>query len=229
MKNIALILASGTGSRMGLNIPKQFYKILGKTVLEYSVSAFQNHKDIDEIIVVSNPDFIDLTTSIVDKNVFTKVSNIIKGGKTRQESSYIGVHKIDNENANVLIHDAVRPFVSNKIISDCVNALDKYSAVNTTVETTDTIIEINDDNLIKSVPQRKYLRRCQTPQCFKVNLIKKAHNLALENGFNSATDDCSLILKYNLADIFVINGSENNIKITYPADIITAENILKSL
>ena len=176
MKNYALILASGTGSRTGLDIPKQFYKIKNKTVLEYSINAFEINKKIDEIIIVSNPDFIELTKEIIVSNNYKKVSKIISGGKTRQESSCIGVNSIKDDAANVLIHDAVRPFITQKIIDDCINSLKRFSAVNVAIESSDTIIEINEKNIIKSVPNRNVLRRCQTPQCFDINLIKKAHN-----------------------------------------------------
>lgn len=225
MKNIALILASGTGERAGLNIPKQFALIRNKTILEYSIDAFSNNENIDYIIVVSNPNFLNETKDIVEKNKYLKVSKVIPGGKTRQESSYIGVNSINESNAKVLIHDAVRPFISDEIINECIFALDKYKAVNVAIDSSDTIIEVDDNNIIKSVPNRKYLRRCQTPQCFDLQLIKQAHELAKQNNV-SVTDDCGLVINFNLADIYVVNGNTDNIKITYPDDIKIAELIL---
>lgn len=229
MKNYAIILASGSGSRAGLDIPKQFYKLNGKTILEYAVQAYDSHCSIDSVIVVSNPDFADLTKEIINKSGFKKVIKVVNGGLTRQESSCCGVFAVEEENSNVLIHDAVRPFVTPKIISDCIDALGKYNAVNTAVECSDTIIEIDENNFIKNVPIRSQLKRCQTPQCFKTHIIKTAHNLAKNENYNSATDDCSLILKYKLSKIFVVNGSENNIKITYPSDLKEAEHIARNL
>lgn len=226
MKIYAIILASGTGSRSGLNIPKQFYKINNKTVLEYSVTAFQEHPLIDEIIVVSNPDFIDLTCEITNNGRFTKVTKIIEGGKTRQESSFKGLSQISDINSKVLIHDAVRPFVSGKIITDCINSLDKYKAVNVAIPSSDTVIQVDENNLIKKVLNRSELRRCQTPQAFETSIIKKAHDLANKNNDGPATDDCGLVIKYNLADVYVVEGSDKNIKITYPADIKTAERFI---
>lgn len=225
MKHIAIILASGTGSRSGLNIPKQFYKINGKSVLDYSIEAFQNNTNIDEIIVVSNPNFTDLTKEITFK--YSKVKNVLIGGKTRQESSYNGVFSIDDKNVNVLIHDAVRPFITQEIINRCIETLKTYNAVNVAIESSDTIIEVDENNIIKSLPNRKFLRRCQTPQCFNIELIKKAHILASNDKNAVITDDCGLVLRYNLADIYVINGDENNIKITYPSDIKLAEEFIK--
>ena len=228
MKHFAIILASGTGSRSGLNIPKQFYKLKDKTILEYSIEIFENHKKIDNIIVVSNPNFIDLTKEIIEKNNYKKVKKILPGGSTRQKSSYIGVNAIDDKDVKVLIHDAVRPFVSQQIIDNCILALDKYNAVNVAIESSDTILEIDENNFIKNIPNRKNLMRCQTPQCFNLTTIKQAHELANNDPNYTATDDCGLILKYNLDKVFIVKGDEKNIKITYPSDLTIAENILEN-
>jgi len=219
MKNIALILASGTGARSGLNRPKQFYEVGGKTLLEHAVSAFDAHTGIDEILVVSHPDFIEKTTELVRN--FKKVSRVLAGGATRQESSYNGVFAI-GEADNVLIHDAVRAFVSQEIISACLEGLEKYEAVCTVSETPDTILEIDESGKITAVPQRKFLRCAQTPQCFKLDLIKHAHKLAREKN-QTVTDDCGLILANNLAEIYIVKGSPANRKITYPEDLEFAQ------
>ena len=141
MKNYAIILASGTGSRSGLNIPKQFFKIKNKTLLEFSIEAFQFNEKIDAIIVIANPDFIDLTKQLANK--YSKIVKIICGGETRQQSSYNGVMSITDTEANILIHDAVRPFVSQKIINECIKALSQYNAINVAIESSDTILEID--------------------------------------------------------------------------------------
>ena len=105
-------------------------------------------------------------------------------------------------------------------------ALDEYKAVNVAVESSDTILEIDNDNCIKSIPQRKYLRRVQTPQGFDLQIIKKAHELALQKKDLFFTDDCGLVKEFDLAKIKVIEGEEFNIKITYPSDIKIAKNII---
>lgn len=227
MKYYAIILASGTGSRSGLDIPKQFYKLKNKTILEYSIEIFEKHQNIDNIIVVSNPDFIDLTKEIIEKNNYKKVKKLLPGGSTRQKSSYIGVSSINDAEAKVLIHDAVRPFVSKQIIDDCISALDKYNAVNVAIESSDTILEVDENNFIKSIPNRKSLMRCQTPQCFNLATIKQAHEFANNDSNYTATDDCGLVLRYKLDKVFIVKGDEKNIKITYPSDLIIAENILE--
>lgn len=225
MKNIAIILASGTGERFGENIPKQFYQFEGKTLLEHSIDAFEKNKNIDEIILVTNPKFRDLAENILNKNDYKKITKVLNGGKTRVESSYIGTSEAPEE-ANVLIHDAVRAFVTQKIIDDNIEALKKHEAVGTAIESIDTIIQVDENNVITAIPPRKFLKRVQTPQSFRANLIKKAHELALKDENASFTDDCGLILRYNLAPIHIVDGDEINLKITQKNDLKIIENLL---
>lgn len=216
LKNYAIILSSGSGSRFGGDIPKQFTEIRGKTILEHSVLAFESAIGIDEIIVVVTPKYIDLANDIIKKAEFKKVSTIIKGGATRKESSYLGVSSVPDDEANVLIHDCARPFVSQKIIANCIEALKKYDAVNVAIPAIDTVLKVKD-GFIEQIPKRSELMYCQTPQCFKLSLIKKAHELSKYD--SDFSDDCGLILKHNLAPIFIVEGSSENIKITYQTDI----------
>ena len=225
MKNIAIILASGTGERFGEKIPKQFYKFEGKTILEHSVDAFENNKNIDEIILVTNPKFRDLAEEILKNNDYKKVTKLLNGGKTRVESSYVGASEAPEE-SNVLIHDAVRAFVTQKIIDDNIEALKKYEAVGTAIDTVDTIIQVDKNNVITAIPPRKFLKRVQTPQSFRANLIKKAHEMALKDEDANFTDDCGLILRYNLAPIHIVDGDELNIKITHKNDLNVIKNML---
>lgn len=225
MKNIAIILASGTGERFGENIPKQFYQFEGKTLLEHAIDAFEKNKNIDEIILVTNPKFRDLAENILNKNDYKKITKVLNGGKTRVESSYIGTSEAPEE-ANVLIHDAVRAFVTQKIIDDNIEALKNYEAVGTAIESIDTIIQVDENNVITAIPPRKFLKRVQTPQSFRANLIKKAHELALKDENASFTDDCGLILRYNLAPIHIVDGDELNIKITHKNDLNIIKNML---
>lgn len=222
-KNYAIILASGTGSRFGSEVPKQFLKINNKTILELSIEAFENNLEIDEIIVVITPEYKNLAEEILARNTYKKVSKILKGGETRKDSSSIGVSSIEESNANVLIHDCARPLVSQKIITDCIKALETYQAVNVAIPATDTTIEV-ENNIIKRVLNRSKLMLCQTPQCFRISTIKKAHELAKNDA--SFTDDCSLVVKYNLSDVYVVDGDVKNIKITYADDIYIAQKIL---
>ncbi len=224
-KVYSIILASGKGERFNSNKPKQFLEIEGKTILEHTLDVFENNNLIDEIILVINPLYRDLAEEVI-KN-YRKITKILDGGKTRKDSSFIGVNSIDDNNAKVLIHDAVRPFVPERIIKDCVAALDRYRAVGVAIKSADTIIRINDENIIESIPERKYMMRIQTPQAFRLGVIKKAHELTLQDENTGFTDDCGLVVKYSLTDVYVVNGEETNIKITYPEDIYLAEKIIK--
>ncbi|MBO6271593.1 2-C-methyl-D-erythritol 4-phosphate cytidylyltransferase [bacterium] len=217
MKNVALILASGTGSRCGLNYPKQFAQINGKTVLEYTIEKFENNSSIDSIYLVTNEEYVSKVSDL-SKN-YSKVVSVVKGGETRKDSSYNGIFSIKESECNVLIHDGVRPFVSDEIINRCVEALKTKDAVCVTIDSTDTIFNIDERGIIKDIPNRNFIKRAQTPQCFKLSVIKKAHQLANSDKHCYVTDDCGLIMHYNLADIYTIDGSIENIKITYKEDL----------
>ena len=223
LKNYGIILASGIGSRYSSDIPKQFVKIAGKTVLEHTLDVFENSLYIDEIILVITPDYRHVAEGILLKNNYKKISKLLNGGETRKESSSIAIHSIEDEEANVLIHDCARPFVSQRIIKDCVEALKTYQAVDVAIPCTDTVIKVKD-GIIENIPNRHELMCSQTPQCFKLSLIKKVHKLSEKD--NTFTDDCSIIMKYNPADIYIVTGEAENIKITYPDDIYIAEQIL---
>lgn len=224
MKNYAIILSSGKGTRYSSKIPKQFVKIAGKTIFEHSIEAFQNSKYIDAIIVVITPEYRDYAEEILSNNKYNKVISLLNGGEIRKESSYIGVNFIKDDEANVLIHDCARPLVTQRIIKDCVKALDKYNAVNVAIPSTDTVITVKD-NFIESIPERENLMQSQTPQCFKLSLIKKAHELSKND--KNFTDDCGLVVKYKLSNIYIIKGDTENIKITYSSDLNLAKEILK--
>ena len=224
MKNIAVILASGIGKRAGFGVPKQFMNLGGKTVLEHSIGAFENNSLIDEIIVVSHSDYKDYTKQLIKKALFKKVSLVVCGGETRKDSSYNGITAIKESDAKVLIHDAVRPFVTDRMINDCIKKLDEFDAVTTAVESVDTLVKVND-NIIESIPKRSLFRRVQTPQGFKLNVIKQAHYMANQSKDFIFTDDCGLVQHFELCQIAVVQGDEKNIKITYPNDIKIAELI----
>ena len=143
------------------------------------------------------------------KNSYKKVTKLLNGGAIRKESSFIGINAVDDEEANVIIHDCARPFLSQRIIDDCVNALEKYSAVDVAIPSADTIIKVKND-IIQKIPERKFLKRGQTPQCFKLSVIKKAHELSKND--SNFTDDCGLIVKYGLGEVYVVEGEGENIK-----------------
>ena len=223
--NISIILASGSGERFAGDIPKQFIKLAGLPVIVHTLKEFQKNSLIDKIIVVTNKEYIDDVWGYIRRYNLSKVEKVLIGGKTRQESSFVGLNSC-NDKDYVIIHDAVRPFVTQKIINDVVNAAIKYNAVDTAIPSADTIIKIDDNNFIKEIPNRSFLRRGQTPQGFKFNLIKEAHLKAIKDGITNSTDDCSLVLRMGIP-VYVVDGDEQNIKITYPIDLHIADKLFQ--
>lgn len=233
MKNVAIILAGGVGQRLGLNQPKQFLKIAGKTVLEHTVTVFQKHPQIDEIAIVIHHNYENKVAEMVNNNGWTKVKKILSGGVERYESSLIAIRAYQNlaatEAVNMIFHDAVRPLISDRIIDDTIRSLQQYEAVDVAVPAVDTIIELQHTKpVISVIPERKYLNRGQTPQAFRFKTIAKAYEFALKDPTFTATDDCGVVRKY-LPDvsIFVVQGEERNIKLTYPEDIYLLDKLFQ--
>lgn len=226
--NSVVILLSGTGTRLGQSLPKQFIELKGSPLFSYSLTAFEKNKLIDEIILVVNPLFIDLVKEYLNKQAhfFLKPIIIIAGGDTRQKSSYLGVSAITSINSKVLIHDAVRPFIKQSIIDECISKLLYFQAISTVLPVSDTLYLIDREDKIVDIPVRENYLRAQTPQGFNLETIITAHHLAIKDDITNAPDDCYLVKKYNLADIGLVEGDTNNIKVTYPIDIDIAETIL---
>lgn len=226
-KNLTIILAGGSGIRLSKKSPKQFLHLTGKPIIAHTIEKFETHPGIDHIFIVTHPEYLDQTAALVEKNGYKKVKKVLKGGETRQESSYNGITAGEEDYENVLIHDAARPFITHNIIDELIRKLGCFAAVVPGIPSADTIIKIDEGQLVEEIPDRTFLRRVQTPQAFKLTLIKKAHRLALDNNIQNVSDDCSLVLKFELADICFVPGSPDNIKITYPRDLILAGEIAK--
>ena len=228
MKNIAIILAGGSGSRFGADMPKQFLQVAGKMIIEHTIDAFERHPMIDEIAIVSRADYMEEMREMVKKDGYVKVTHVLQGGKERYHSSLAAIEAFTDDDDNLLIHDGVRPLVSERIITDCVKALAEYEAVDVAVPTTDTIIELNEDGSIARIPQRRLLRNAQTPQCFRRRVIAGAFRLALQDPDFFPTDDCSIVLKYMPeVAIKVVDGEPSNIKVTYKSDLEMVERRLR--
>src|SRR6476469_9207977 len=232
-KNIAVILAAGSGTRSGFDIPKQMMKLAGKPIVEHTISNFQNCTSIDEIIVVTSADCIGKIEDIVTNRSFTKVKKIINGGRERYESSLAAINAVDpgleEIEIKLIFHDAVRPLVSDRIIRDVVQALEYYNAVDVVVPTTDTIISADPiTNTIDAVPDRSRLRNGQTPQGFNWKTIKSAYDLALKDPDFKTTDDCGVVFKYLPEEkVYLITGENNNIKLTYKEDLHVIDKLVQ--
>lgn len=221
MRNIAIILAGGTGSRVGGNKPKQLLPLQdGRTILEHSVDAFEQAPDIDEVAIVMHPDWLSEAEQLRSRNSWEKVTRVIPGGKERWESS---VHAIEaykeEQDGALLLHDAARPFVSQQIIADVCRALRTHAAVTVAVPVTDTLYQVNEDT-VKQIPNRADFMRAQTPQAFHLNILREAFRRALSEGQMIVTDDAGVVHRYMPEQpIYIVPGDEDNKKITYERDL----------
>ena len=228
MHNIAVILAGGTGSRVGGATPKQFMPMAdGRSILEHSVDAFEASPYIDEIAVVMHPDYIDSLQKLCKKNAWRKVTRIIPGGCERWESSWHAIlAHLDFSSSlegrtevGLLFHDAARPFVSQRIIADVCQALETHEAVTVAVPSTDTIY-ITENNRLIDMPPRETVWRAQTPQAFHLETIAEAFRKAVEQGNIAATDDIGILHHYSPeVPVYIVPGEEQNRKITYREDL----------
>lgn len=222
MRNIAIILAGGIGSRVGGATPKQLLPLEdGRSVLEHAVDAFEQAPCIDEIAIVMHPEWMDEAKDICEKNDWSKVAQIIPGGNERWESSWHALLAyIDaDEHTALWFHDAARPFVSQRILADIATALEQHDAVTVAVPVTDTLYRVADSH-VKDIPARSEYMRAQTPQAFHFDIVFQAYAQAVADDSLSATDDAGIVRKYAPGcKIFIVAGDETNRKITYKEDL----------
>lgn len=229
MRNIGVILAGGTGNRFQQSVPKQFFKVAGKTVIEHTIDAFQKNSLIDEIAIVTNVMCEREIEAMVLANKWSKVKKILLGGKERYHSSLSAIEAYSDEECNLIFHDAVRPLVSQQIINDVIKALDTHNAIDVAVPATDTIIQVdNEGAFIEDIPNRKMLRRGQTPQAFKLSVIKRAYEIALKDPNFVSSDDCGTVVKYLPQEkVYVVPGEEMNVKLTYKEDSFLIDKLFQ--
>ena len=226
MKHIAIVLAGGSGRRMGNALPKQFLKVNERMIIEHTIDAFERSVRIDEIAVVTHPDYVEEMKGIIAANAWKKVGRVLLGGKERTDSTLSALRAYTEGDDRLLIHDGVRPLVSQEIIENVCDALMTCDAVNVVIPAVDTIIEVKDGAMV-AAPKRENLRQVQTPQGFKRAVLAQAFDRALEDPAFVATDDCGVVFKYAPdTTIKIVDGDTTNIKITYKEDLEFAKKIL---
>jgi ribitol-5-phosphate 2-dehydrogenase (NADP+) / D-ribitol-5-phosphate cytidylyltransferase len=237
MQVVAVVLAGGSGHRFGGDLPKQLRVLAGRTVIEHSIAAFDQAPGVDSIMVVMPPGLAAAAGDLLAAGDYRKVARVIEGGVARTDSTQCAIEALleagqagADADCSVLFHDAARPLIDQRIIADCVDALSTHQAIGVAVPSSDTIVEVTD-GVVTAMPRRDALARFQTPQGFRLSLIRHAYQLAAADpGFGElpATDDCGIVHRY-LPDVPVrlVPGSERNIKITYPDDLHVAETLLR--
>lgn len=214
---------------MGGKLPKQFLSLGGRRVVEWSVDAMERSLLIGAIEIVVNPDYRDLMEKIAASNGWRKVERIVDGGRERNESVRNAVKALGGENVNVLVHDAARPLISQAVIERVCNALLQHRAVGVAIPMVDTVWKVESD-IVTGAPDRKELWRAQTPQGFRLDVLREAYlAAAADPNFEGATDDCGLVRHYVKGiDIFVVEGEQRNLKLTYPTDLDLLERLIDS-
>lgn len=223
--NVAIIVAAGSGTRFGAEKPKQFLEIGGKPLLIHTLERFEECPEIDEIVLVLSENEIENFQKTLRKFNLEKLKEIVAGGKTRAESVLNALNSLDeNRTEIVAVHDGARPLVTSEEIAQTVEKARETGAVCLVGKITDTIKRIADGKIIETI-DRENLRRAQTPQTFRFEILKRA--FAPENFDDSATDECFLVEKAGFTVAFV-EGSAKNIKITTREDWLLAETLLIS-
>jgi 2-C-methyl-D-erythritol 4-phosphate cytidylyltransferase len=227
-RRVAVVLAGGVGARVGLDIPKQLIKIAGHPILEHTLVRMQAHPMVDEIVVMMAPGHLDAVREIVAGRGLDKVVQVLEGAETRNGTTRRALDAVGDDDTLVLLHDAVRPLVSPRIITECFAALERYDAVDVAIPSADTIIEVDDDNTIAAIPPRARLRRGQTPQAFRAGTLRAAYAAAAADPDFTATDDCTVVLRYTPGvPIWVVAGEERNMKVTEPIDVYLADKLFQ--
>ncbi|HMB20347.1 MAG TPA: 2-C-methyl-D-erythritol 4-phosphate cytidylyltransferase [Spirochaetota bacterium] len=217
MATYAIILAGGTGTRLGGNEPKQFLPLGDKPVITWSLLAFENHPLVDNIITVLPEPYHDRIENISREYAISKYLHTVKGGDTRQQSSWNAIQSYPFDQEDILLfHDAARPFVNSDIITNCIIMTGKYGAAGVYVPAIDTITEIREETVQRTL-DRNFLHYTQTPQSFKYSVITDAHMKSSKEGVTGATDDISLVRDAGYR-VYAVEGSYSNIKITTQHD-----------
>ena len=226
----AVVLAGGSGSRMGSEMPKQFIDLMSKPVIFYSLDTFLKSKYIDKTILVVPKDYLSLGEEI-SRKYFSSSVFVTEGGSNRNLSLMNALGFIEknfgaDDETIVVTHDGARPFVSERMIKENVEAMREFSACDTCIGSTDTVIEAKDGVAV-SMPERQFIFRCQTPQTFKALKLKEYY-YSLSGEEKLTLTDAGKIFFLKGEKVKIVEGDRNNIKITYPEDLLLAKSILES-
>lgn len=224
MKTFAIIPAAGKGKRSRHSIPKQYLKFNGKELIVYTLDVFQKNNLIDEIVVAAHPNYFSLLEKIKKKYKLSKISKIVKGGKERQDSVYNALQSIDAKNNDlVAVHDAARPLLTQQILTKAVKSAHKKGNALVCIKAKDTLVKGTE--IVESYIDREEIYYVQTPQIFRFSDLMRAMKIAYSSNF-IATDESMLIKNLGL-QVYLVEGSSSNIKVTTNDDIDFLRRIFK--
>jgi 2-C-methyl-D-erythritol 4-phosphate cytidylyltransferase len=220
--NIALIFAGGSGIRMNSAAkPKQFLQLYGKEIIIHTLEHFEKHPDIDAVVVVCIESWISFFRALLEKHSIGKVKWIVPGGIDGQESIYRGlsccVQADVPEDSIVLIHDGVRPLITQDLISQCIQSVVSYGSAITVTPEIETVVSLDDERKVVSIMDRSKCFHAKAPQCFRLADIWRCHQKAKQEGLFNMIDSASLMQHYGYT-LYTVQGSYDNIKITTPSD-----------
>ena len=219
--NIGLLIAGGVGRRMNMNTPKQFVEVSGKPVIIYTLEAFQRNKNIDEIAVVCLESWVSDLENWAEKYGITKLTTIVEGGATGMESLRRGMYALSekyNDEDIIVIHDAVRPLISQKIIDDNIAGVKNYGTAITCIPSNSALLYSEDKKTSQKVVDRELIANTQTPQSLYLKKFIEIHNEAQKRGIEDTVATCTLLIELG-NEVHLVSGDEMNFKIT------TAEHI----
>lgn len=230
MKKIAIIFAGGSGARMGAGIPKQFIEVNGKPIIIHTLDIFEDHPAIDEIYVACKEDCIKQLEKYCRRFLITKVQAIVPGGATGQDSIYnaLCAAKKNNDDAIVLIHDGVRPYITKEVIAANIESVEKYGSAITCTALYETPVVSHDGCSIDEVPDRSKYFTAQAPQSFRLNDVLAAHERTrkVNPDYTGIVDTCNLMKSLGI-DVKLVLGPRGNIKVTTPEDIYTFRALIE--
>lgn len=221
MNATGIVLAAGKGVRLGGNGPKQFRLVDGKEMFRHSVECLLSHPRIRDVILVVPEDWIPRALAMMNGSDSARV-RMVAGKETRQGSSLAGVAAVAAGCTHVLIHDAARPWINPPLLDRILDALNRDDAVVPAIAVTDTLARLEQNGNVANFPDRSVFRRIQTPQGFRLEIIREAHERAMRDPAIMATDDAGLVHYFNLARVILVDGDIHNIKITTAADLDVA-------
>lgn len=230
---VAVVLAAGSGLRFDPANPKQLVSLAGTPIVGWSIAAFERNPRVTDILVVVNAQVRQAVEQLIAAAGYTKVQAVIEGGAERSDSTEAALRILADHgvpaDAKVLIHDSVRPFVSQAQIDGCIDALDEFKAATVACPSTDTILltqDLGDRETVVQVPERRHSFRAQTPQAFRFETIRTAYDLAADDPDFRPTDDTRVVVDYLPNEpVAIVGGSPLNMKVTTQDDMPFAQLI----